>query len=691
MAQTGYTPLLIYASGTTGNTPSAANLTSSASGAELALNYFDGKLFYKDAAGVVQVLAGKGGTGVVAGSNTQIQFNNNGVFGAAAGLTWDGTYLTANSIKDSALTSGRIMFAGAAGLLSDAAGLTWDGTYLTANSIKDSALTSGRVTYAGASGLLQDSANLTFDGTTLTVNALTVSNATTLSGGTANGVAYLNGSKVLTTGSALTFDGTNLGNTGAIVGGGSSPFYASSGRGNVTSRGTSSAIFALGVNGIEAGYLFASSSLVTLGAPTGIPITFDINGEQMRLTSTGLGIGTSSPAYKLDVAGQGQFSAASTDAILKLTRTTSSAGSGWLGASSAYSLIVYSGDLSKSRQFTVAQNAPSDSLALDSSGNLGLGVTPSAWTNYKAFEIGALGNALLGISGSTVTTQNAYWQSGAWKYAANGYANRFEVGAGSGQFQWFTASNNTGGAGASLSFTQAMTLDASGNWGLGTTTTSPYRANLLRSDGKTLFATDGATADFAITCISGVSMVAAASTGVLALGTSGVERARIDSSGNLLVGRTGQINQERLGVTTSTDIACSTNRESTTAYYPWIFYSNSTTVGYIYSTSTTTTYATSSDYRLKENIQPMTGALAKVAALKPCTYKWKADGSDGEGFIAHELAEVVPQCVTGEKDAVDADGNPVYQGIDTSFLVATLTAAIQELKAEFDAYKASHP
>ena len=74
----------------------------------------------------------------------------------------------------------------------------------------------------------------------------------------------------------------------------------------------------------------------------------------------------------------------------------------------------------------------------------------------------------------------------------------------------------------------------------------------------------------------------------------------------------------------------------------------------------------------------MTGALAKVALLKPCTYKWKVDGSDGQGFIAHELAEVEAGCVTGEKDAVDADGNPQYQGIDTSFLVATLTAAIQE-------------
>jgi hypothetical protein len=77
----------------------------------------------------------------------------------------------------------------------------------------------------------------------------------------------------------------------------------------------------------------------------------------------------------------------------------------------------------------------------------------------------------------------------------------------------------------------------------------------------------------------------------------------------------------------------------------------------------------------------MTGALSKVAALKPVTYRWKVDGSNGQGFIAHELQEVVKGCVTGEKDAVDADGNPVYQGIDTSFLVATLTAAIQEQQA----------
>ena len=84
----------------------------------------------------------------------------------------------------------------------------------------------------------------------------------------------------------------------------------------------------------------------------------------------------------------------------------------------------------------------------------------------------------------------------------------------------------------------------------------------------------------------------------------------------------------------------------------------------------------------------MQNALAKVAELKPVTYTWKTDGSASDGFIAHELQEVCPDAVSGEKDAVNEDGSIKPQGIDTSFLVATLTAAIQELKAELDALKA---
>lgn len=99
----------------------------------------------------------------------------------------------------------------------------------------------------------------------------------------------------------------------------------------------------------------------------------------------------------------------------------------------------------------------------------------------------------------------------------------------------------------------------------------------------------------------------------------------------------------------------------------------------------------------------MQNALEFVRKQRPVTYNWKADGSKGSGYIAHWMQEDgAGNCVTGEKDAVDKDGNPVYQGIDTSFMVAPLNAAIieladlvdtqtkliQELKAELDELKA---
>jgi len=181
----------------------------------------------------------------------------------------------------------------------------------------------------------------------------------------------------------------------------------------------------------------------------------------------------------------------------------------------------------------------------------------------------------------------------------------------------------------------------------------------------------------------------AAATGYIFTGAAG-ERMRIDSSGNLLVGTTAQFGDgkqcNQFAGATQNGIVLKTTYAPIGSNFLLFFNSAGSVAGYIVQNGTTTVaYATPSDYRMKENIAPMTGALTAVSQLKPCTYTWKEDGKAGQGFIAHELQAVVPDCVSGEKDAINEDGSIKPQGIDTSFLVATLTAAIQELKAINDA------
>jgi Chaperone of endosialidase len=203
-----------------------------------------------------------------------------------------------------------------------------------------------------------------------------------------------------------------------------------------------------------------------------------------------------------------------------------------------------------------------------------------------------------------------------------------------------------------------------------------------------------------ITAFTSTPIVTALNTGAstpMTFSINGSEAMRIDSSGNLLVGTTSSTNSPPNGICTSSPTSGTSlnigHANGTPNGYSYMQYSyNGTTIGYISQNGTTAVaYNTTSDYRLKENIAPMTGALDTVAKLKPVTYKWKADGSNGQGFIAHELQAVVPDCVTGQKDAVDAEGKPIYQGVDTSFLVATLTAAIQEQQALIESLKPPTP
>jgi hypothetical protein len=238
--------------------------------------------------------------------------------------------------------------------------------------------------------------------------------------------------------------------------------------------------------------------------------------------------------------------------------------------------------------------------------------------------------------------------------------------------------------------TESMRIDSSGNVGIGTA--SPLQK--LDMNGTTARFSNGSYTGYlgagSLLVSGAASDFTLRSDNVLSFGTGGpYERMRIASDGKVMFNTSSALNAGYMSLLfDGSAINGFTIKNSSATFGPYLYFVNSAgnVAGYVIQNGTTTvSYTTSSDYRLKENIVPMTGALDKVLQLKPVNYTWKQDGSDGQGFIAHELQEVVPDCVTGEKDAVDEEGNIKPQGIDTSFLVATLTAAIQEMKAIIDA------
>jgi hypothetical protein len=337
------------------------------------------------------------------------------------------------------------------------------------------------------------------------------------------------------------------------------------------------------------------------------------------------------------------------------------------------------------------------------SGNVGIG-TSSPQTILQANTTVATtwnGNDSSGYSTSPypneiaiINNQNAttnsfsglYFQGGQLSAATQIHSGRVGVlndGTTYGGAMAFSTRNGSSG-----NMVEAMRIDSSGNVAIGASTAA-QKLSVAGSSVYQMRIWDGSTStssyDIGRSNIDGYFRFygnQSTVTGYIWGGVDG-ERMRIDTSGKLLVNTASsgpEIVQVNGGGATQLGLYCT----PTTAYTQINFRNGNGVVGSVQTNGSSTSFNTSSDYRLKNTIAPMTGALSKVALLKPVTYKWNADGSDGEGFIAHELAEVVPDCVTGEKDEVDSEGKPVYQGIDTSFLVATLTAAIQELKAIVD-------
>ena len=245
---------------------------------------------------------------------------------------------------------------------------------------------------------------------------------------------------------------------------------------------------------------------------------------------------------------------------------------------------------------------------------------------------------------------------------------------------------------------QNLTIAASGNMGMTLRSTTSAETSVFFSDG-----TSG-TAEYA-----GWLQYAHASNS-MTFGTNATERMRIDSNGSILFNTTTLSNgsNNSMSYSNTGDEALIISSAGTGGSYMIRFMNGNGEVGSIISGGSSTSYNTSSDYRLKTDAQPMTGASARVQALNPVNFEWIADGTRVDGFLAHEAQEVVPEAVSGTKDAMrdeeyevtpavlDDDGNvvteavmgtrsvPKYQGIDQSKLVPLLTAALQEALTKID-------
>tara|TARA_B100001939_G_scaffold251865_1_gene218758 strand:- start:777 stop:2336 length:1560 start_codon:yes stop_codon:yes gene_type:complete len=441
-------------------------------------------------------------------------------------------------------------------------------------------------------------------------------------------------------------------------------------------------------NASDADFQFKTASAVALLTPSTGTLAFGTSDtERMRIDSSGnVGIGMT-PTHQLSVFGFDTATSINTGSVSSLPDTL-----GLFVSSTAHTQTAY-GDLNiKARTdaggfygigfFTASSNnTPALRMKIDSSGKVGIGTSPSSLFHVNAAD-GVADNDFV----ATITNAEA----------TDGRSFGLGINAGSNGSD-FALNINTHDAGANL-----MRLKGSGDchfpnasaFGIGTDSAATLihakaasgDAELrleaaTNSDARVRFgdATDNDLGYIGFNRNSGYMN--------FSINNTQGEHMRINSSGVLMVNTTGAIGPGMIAVksaASSTGCLGLQNTSNGGSFVRFANAANNAVIGTITNNGDTgTAYNTSSDYRLKENVTDMTDATTRLKQLKPKRFNFKSDETNTlvDGFLAHEVSGIVPEAITGEKDAVDSEGNPEYQGIDQSKLVPLLVKTIQELEA----------
>jgi len=586
MAQTGYTPISIYYSSTATNVPTAGNLVAG----ELAINTADGKLFYKDSAGVVQVIGTKGGVGT--SSTTQVLYNSSGLVVGSANMTFSGTTLTlANDASISGLTVGK-----------------GGGAVSTNTTVGASALaTNSTGQYSTAIGNL--ALNLMASTVENTAVGYAAARDTTGNYNTAVGSQAL---KLTTTGSSNTAIGQQALNSNTTASSNTAVGYQA---GYTQTTNGSNVMF-----GYQAGYGNTAGSLTAVGYQAGYSNT-DGNG--------GTFIG--SQAGKANTSGNGNCGVG---ASVLYTNTTGSFNASF-GSASLYNNTT-GGANTVNGYFALFSNTTA-------SYNTALG--------YQAGYSNTTGqyNTFVGSTAGVANTTGSYntimgWQAGASTTTVNGntlvgyYAGQATTGAANtfiGQAAGYTVTT-----GANNTIIGAY---SGNNGGLDIRTSSNY---IVLSDG------------------------------------AGNPNGYFDANGTFYLWQTRngyyaqQIYRNYFGsywysaaLTTSTPDFRIYNQNGAGTYMSW----------------GATSWSGSSDERLKTITSEIDNGLSKVNTLRAVNFTWKSDDTNTAhvGLIAQDVQKVLPEAISEDEEG--------HLGVRYTEVIPLLVAAIKELKAEFDAYKATHP